>query len=122
MMGECLVSGYDEYADVSDTRVGVRGRKDYKCCECRRVIPKGVPHENVKHLYEGGWSSVRTCDLCRHVRDSLFKGGCAFGELWESVQEAYREDRHNDGPELYGWLDPPTRPIPKPHRSDPKPR
>ena len=42
----------------------VKGRKDYQCCECLRVIEKGEQHQYSKGLWEGHFSNFRTCKTC----------------------------------------------------------
>lgn len=47
----------------------VRGRKEYRCCECSRAIPKGGEHEIATGLWAGEWGRFRTCQPCKAVRD-----------------------------------------------------
>jgi hypothetical protein len=87
----------------------IKGRKEHKCCECRRAIPKGVVHERAKLLCEGYWSEYRTCKLCKSVRDSLFRSWF-FGCVWDALRDVYG-GCYDDDDEDDSWLDPPDHPI-----------
>lgn len=45
----------------------VKGRKDHKCAECLRVIPKGELHEYAKGLWDGRFDDFRTCETCQEL-------------------------------------------------------
>ena len=42
----------------------VKGRIEHQCAECLRIIEQGEWHEYAKGLWEGSFSSYRTCELC----------------------------------------------------------
>jgi hypothetical protein len=58
----CAIDGCEsnDFTDVSHPRA----RKAHRCCECRRTIQPGETHLLVKALYDGYWSSDRTCAHC----------------------------------------------------------
>ena len=49
----------------------LKGRKDHKCCECLRIIPKGELHEYAKGLWDGDFSDYRTCRTCCDMREEI---------------------------------------------------
>ncbi len=44
-----------------------KAAKDHTCCECQGKIRKGEVHEFQKWLFDGLWSTARTCPDCRVV-------------------------------------------------------
>lgn len=100
----CSTSMWDVRAVVSSRRNIKRARKARKCCECRRVIPKGAPYRYETALMDGRWYQYHTCVLCAAVRDDRFSCGWTWGALWKDLRECYGG---HDEP----WLDPPTLPI-----------
>ena len=91
MFEECSCEyGDGEYAEVSIYRERA-GRKDWTCCECDEVIPRGVVHHYLKSLYDGAWTEDRWCDRCQRIRKDA--APCApVGGLWEELAECYGED------------------------------
>ncbi len=72
------------------SRERLKGRKDHKCSECRKVIPAGTEHEVIKGLWEI-WQTFRTCDTCIDLRDLCETEPCAcipLGGLYEFAREA----------------------------------
>ncbi len=104
MLGECICQTDYDAAEFFRDRM-VRGRKAYTCCECRRVVPKGVRHEYAEGVFEDEWFHYRTCELCVSIRNSLFRCGYGFGSLWGDIRD------HLGGTDDDSWLDPPTHPI-----------
>jgi len=119
MLGECIVVDYDSHGETHVETRKLRGRKEYRCCECHRVIPKSVRHERATYVGGDfdGWCHVRTCELCVSVRNSLFKGGYVHEELWERIRDHFGDSGLVGCDE--SWLDPPTHPIVrKPEKTD----
>jgi hypothetical protein len=108
VLGECICDFDGEPVEFYSSKMLV-GRKEHECCECRRVIPKGVRHEHARMKYEGDWSEYRTCELCISVRNNLIRCGHDIGTLWEVIRYHF-EDSGTVG-EGDCWLDPPTHPI-----------
>ena len=46
-------------------------RKNYACTECGNPIDIGERYEYVRGLYDGGWSTYRTCYRCLMIRDLM---------------------------------------------------
>lgn len=68
----------------------VKARKDHKCTECRRVIPKGSLYERTSGLFDGDFFTEHTCMDCADIRAAFNCGdGVAIGELWESMVYAF---------------------------------
>lgn len=87
----------------------VKGRKDYRCCECSRPLPKGTIHHADTGLWDGGWDTYRTCMLCAQVRKDFMECGYTYGELWMELREALMDGEDYDFEDENGWcwLDPP---------------
>jgi len=66
-------------------------RKSHKCCECSSRIDKGELYQYVTMLWDGSWSTFKTCEKCADLRDSLYEIACpAYGYLREEYQEVIR--------------------------------
>lgn len=62
-------------------------RRDHWCCECRSAIPRGDKHELTCGLWDGKWSSFRTCFACCEVREELGLDCYTFGELFDECTD-----------------------------------
>ena len=94
-MFECCCSYDDEQAQFFYERMIV-GKKDHKCCECHKIIKKGVEHRLTTMKFEGEWSKDRTCKTCVAIREDF--GDCqAVGYLKDSLINCGWE------PELLGF-------------------
>ena len=47
----------------------VKARKPHVCSECGREIAVGEIHQYIKGLWDGSWSTVRTCQHCAAARE-----------------------------------------------------
>lgn len=66
----------------------VKGRKEYRCCECLNDIAKGERHECAKGLWEdGGFDSFRTCSLCCSMRDEINLTSYCHAQMMECLDE-----------------------------------
>ena len=77
--------GMAEFYSVTNPKA----RKDHKCCECRRVIPKGTQYERSSGKYDGDIYSEATCLDCADIR-SVFACGevpPAYGGLWREIYD-----------------------------------
>ena len=84
----CLCSSYDgEFAEVYHFE-NRRARKEHTCCECHEPIKKGDNYEYYTGLYDGIWSSYKTCNTCASIRDQMCCDGFEFGRLSETIWEA----------------------------------
>lgn len=61
-------------------------RKEHNCGECGDVIEAGQKYENAKGLYDGNFSTMKTCIPCVEVRDHFACEGFIFGQIWEDIQ------------------------------------
>jgi hypothetical protein len=97
----CPLSEPDETASVYNVTYPV-ARKSHRCCECHDEISKGIKHELYKLLFDGQWSSNRTCMVCVEIRDHFNCGGCVLGMLWEDLEENFFPDMTAGGPCMDG--------------------
>ena len=58
------------------TQKSVKGRKDYRCCECGETIPMRTEHECVSGKWEGSMDTYRTCLACVALRNRIADGDC----------------------------------------------
>jgi len=84
---DCSVFDYDyDTMDFSETKI-VKARKAHKCCECREEIKPGEQYEHAKGVYDGSWSSWKTCITCTRIRRDY----CPNGWLYEGLEETIYE-------------------------------
>ena len=81
----CTVDFCDgEPAECSTVRMR-KARQDYRCCECRETIPRGAEYEHVRGLWDGSWSTYRTCIVCVRIRQDHVCGSFCVGMLREDL-------------------------------------
>ena len=83
---DCSTDDVDPRPDVYDVKV-IKARKSYKCCECNEAIEVGKEYERTKGLWEGCWSTYRTCLPCVRMRNDYCPGGFIFTMLGETMEE-----------------------------------
>lgn len=91
----CCCLEFDERADVCQSRL-VRARKDHKCGECNDGIKAGSLYEVTRLLFDGSWSTHKTCARCANVRDEYFTCGAVMGSMAEDFEECFGFD-YRDG-------------------------
>lgn len=80
-----------------------KSRKEHKCEECRRLIPKGSSYVKIFAVNEGYvWKAKRCLDcykLCEELYSYRYSNGCyiedaghTWGELLSELREMYKED------------------------------
>lgn len=67
------------------TKTMRKARKLHKCCECHQEINPGETYEHVTGLWDGAWSSFKTCAICVRIRDDLFPCGYEYEGLAENL-------------------------------------
>ena len=61
-----------------------KARKEHKCCECKRKIKPGDEYERIAGVWDGDFSTYKTCEVCAGLRDALAEFSCpTFGGLGE---------------------------------------
>lgn len=88
--GICIGGGdFDGMIEMLDLKI-TRTRKEHKCYECRRSIPKGAECERGSGLWEGKFDTWHTCMDCYHIRQGLTcDGPAALGSLWMDIADAF---------------------------------
>jgi hypothetical protein len=90
----CICGDFDfdgDSASVCETKMRT-ARKDHICCECSEKIEKGKKYEHSRGLWEGGWETYKTCEVCVRIRNDVYCGRFIYGELREEIWEAYGID------------------------------
>ena len=83
----CLIDhGYGDRASFS-REDWVRARKVHKCCECDEPIQIGERHERVGGVWDGEWSTYRTCSVCASIR-AEYCCSWSYGDLAEDIWDA----------------------------------
>lgn len=84
------------------TRTTRRARKPYLCSECDEVIEKGTKYDYMSMLWEGSWSTTRTCLVCAEIGDHFSCGSRVVGALWFDLEENFFPDMKAGGPCMDG--------------------
>lgn len=84
----CIDSGYDDEGGWSfePKETYPTAKKNWKCCECNRQIPKGEKYYCLTGKWHGEFFVERMCFDCRSVTEHLFCG-FTFGQVWEELRE-----------------------------------
>lgn len=84
----CIGGNYDGAAEFSESYTIKKSRKEFQCCECRQVVPKGSEYEKWVMRYEGDWLVYRTCASCAEIRTVFTCGkSWVFEWLWEDMRD-----------------------------------
>ncbi len=92
-MSDCgvCISGYEGDGEcIGYRKVIVRAGKQWRCCECGRVIPKKSRYELASWFWAGsdGSGNAKTCVICAEIADAFSCGGRYDNDsLWETMQE-----------------------------------
>ena len=70
-----------------------KAAKAHRCSECRNGIPKGDKYQNYTGLWDGCWTTYKTCMACMDLRKRIYGDGCCymFGALAEDAYEYLRD-------------------------------
>jgi hypothetical protein len=81
----------DEPAQCYRSKMVKSSRKEFKCAECREIIPVGSTYESASYIEDGKYHSIKTCDVCREIRKTFFPNGCYFNMMYELLYDHIRE-------------------------------
>lgn len=99
----CPLSSNDDGDAAKFYSTAIRSaRKEYRCSECDDPISRGVKHEHVTGLWDGQFSTYRTCLSCVEIRDHFACNGWLFGCLWEDLEQNFFPDMRMGGPCMEG--------------------
>lgn len=99
----CPLSGADdgESATLSRDRVLV-ARKEHVCGECDEPIPVGAKYERTDGLWDGSWSTYKTCLSCVEIRNHFSCEGWLFGAVWDDLEQNFFPTMKAGGPCMEG--------------------
>jgi hypothetical protein len=98
----CPLSGGDDWPATVFSSSVRRAAKEHRCCECRETIKVGDHYEHVTGLWDGHWSTYKTCLLCVEIRTHFACDGWIFGQLWEDLESNFFPDMKAGGPCMEG--------------------
>lgn len=69
----------------------VKARKEHVCYECCKTIQKSEKYEHVRGMWDGSFSTYKTCIDCLSLRKEFFSSGFIFGQIWDDF-DSFLED------------------------------
>jgi hypothetical protein len=98
----CPLNGdHDEGPTVFSEEVR-RAAKEHTCSECREPIKVGDRYENATGLWDGHWSTYRTCLSCVEIRNHFACSGWLYEHVWSDIEENMFPDMRAGGQCLDG--------------------
>lgn len=91
----------DGQAECFSSKVS-KARKKYECYECGNKISAGDKYEYTSGMWEGDWSTFRTCLSCVEIRNHFSCGGWIYGRLWEDLENNFFPTMTAGGPCMDG--------------------
>ena len=70
-----------------------RARKEHRCGECGRTIMPLERYENINGVWEGDFSTYKTCLDCLSIRNEFFCEGYYYEMVLENLREHIFESR-----------------------------
>jgi len=77
-------------------------RRHHRCSECGRAIPPGERYERVEALWDGPWSTVKTCVWCLGLRDIIESRAPCFCWLHHDLVDTMVQFLRDDSGEIPG--------------------
>lgn len=85
-------SGDFDSPDVFHQELVSKSKLNHRCTECHGIIEKGESYERSSGIWDGRWSTYRTCERCMALESAIegyYKGFAnaprGFGELLEDA-------------------------------------
>jgi len=88
MFDSCICVEPDDVVQLV-SRKRRRARKEHRCGECGQTIAPGDVYDVDATVYEGEFTAYKTCLTCVRIRESLFKCGWYYGQLWADIHETF---------------------------------
>lgn len=76
-----------------------KAKKEYKCCECGQAINAGQDYQKAVGVWEGNFSTYKSCERCADLREALSEISCP---TYKGLKEEYFNY-------LDSWLNPEQR-------------
>ncbi|MBQ7607926.1 MAG: hypothetical protein IJU76_08150 [Desulfovibrionaceae bacterium] len=97
----CVIEACDDAVSYDFCKAEMHtARKEHHCYECGRIIKKGEKYEYARGVWEGDFSTNKTCLDCLSLRNTYF---CSwlFGDIWEEFRYWLHDWWLYDGQELW---------------------
>lgn len=107
---DCACIYVDDYDGPELLEEDIRkARKQHKCYECGRVIKIGEEYERTRGLWEGDWSTYKTCQDCKSLRTAFFCNGYIYGQVTDDTSTHINECAGEISSEILDKLTPNAR-------------
>ena len=91
MFESCICVEIDEPVQLLSRR-HPKARKVHRCDECGCTIHPGDTYERDAVVFDGFFEVKKICATCLRIRDSLFRCGWYYGQMWEDIHEMCCDD------------------------------
>jgi hypothetical protein len=101
----CVFNDLDQDGPAVYVEKTRRAAKEHQCTECGEVIPKAATYEHTTGMWDGDWSTYKTCSSCVEIRNHFAKacgGQWIFGQIWTDIEENFFPDMRAGGPCMEG--------------------
>ena len=91
-MFNCICSSDYEAPEFYNSKI-VKAGEHIICCECDGDINPGDLYEHVTGMWDGRWSTFKTCLICVRIREDIYDPKCGFmhGGLRLAVRQAMED-------------------------------
>lgn len=85
----CMIDDSDGPVTILGEPGWMKARKEHKCRECFRFIETGERYYREVYVFDGDFTTHRTCEHCKVVREWLVDecGGFLYGGIEEDARE-----------------------------------
>ena len=77
--------GWDGFSSENE----MTARKEYRCCECQQVIPRGSRYVRISGRCGDSFFKRAMCTTCHNISKSLFPDGHELGTMWDEINFAF---------------------------------
>ena len=95
----CSIDVDCEWPELFHEKI-VTARKDHRCCECHETIGAGEKYEHVRGMWDGVFSTYKTCIPCQSIRKEYC---CSW--FYEQLRDTLKDEIGID------YLDPNWKPL-----------
>ena len=106
----CVYCDVDSFCELLHTETR-KARKQHKCYECNNIIEVGYSYLCETTMFEGKFEEIKTCSVCRELRNVFFCEGFYYGQVIEYLKEHIWESNGEISESCIAELSPKAREV-----------